>query len=553
MRASAGLIVCVVITMAVAPNAAAQQRQGLDLTAGIEALKPLLAPIPIDSESDVIAVRLSVAHGAGGSLVRVDREGHPPATPGTSTYRSDFFYWVIDKRLNTYAVFLLTGAASDAIRIRGYLRRHGDTQSLDAVQRQIADFRRDRVRSAELWSRQSRSQDAVAVEAESNTHGPAAMTGFCEGHGSVVAWTRDPIFITTTSTTLNVDWGRAAPMDGGTIAYMSPNRSCYAKDRGNWPPPANTQWYTDSCTLSSSGSFNSFDAEADGTYHNDDFAGGIFGTTHVFEAAAANVTQYAGFTWSEFHYIADGASGLLTGAGSGTANETCYFGGGGSCEMDQQTINSCEAQSTAEGIWSWDPETCNCIYGASPIIVDLDGNPNGLRLTSPENGVHFDLLTSGAPQQVAWTRAGSRDAFLVLDRNGDGKISDGSELFGNFTPQPEPEGRKQRNGFLALAVYDEPENGGNSDGRITAQDTIFGFLRLWIDKNHDGVSQPGELFTLRQMRVTEISLKYTLSKKRDEFGNQFRYRSHVEVDRNPDDLRPPTPRVAIDVLLAYIR
>jgi hypothetical protein len=146
----------------------------------------------------------------------------------------------------------------------------------------------------------------------------------------------------------------------------------------------------------------------------------------------------------------------------------------------------------------------NALMSVTPIVLDLDHN--GVQTVAAANGVHFDVAGTGRADRFGWV--GGNDGLLVRDVNGNGQIDDGRELFGTGTVLAD--GHRAGNGFAALAALDS-----NHDGVVNASDAHFNELKVWVDANHDGKTDPGELKGLVELGITGLNLAAVASDRVD--------------------------------------
>jgi hypothetical protein len=133
----------------------------------------------------------------------------------------------------------------------------------------------------------------------------------------------------------------------------------------------------------------------------------------------------------------------------------------------------------------------------SPLVLDLDGDgveTSALGYGDGRSTTYFDIDNDGFAERTGWATGG--DGLLALDKNGNGKIDNQGELFGNSATYAD--------GFAALKALDS-----NNDNKITSADAQWSKLRVWVDADKDGATDAGELKTLADLKITQINLNAT--------------------------------------------
>lgn len=144
-----------------------------------------------------------------------------------------------------------------------------------------------------------------------------------------------------------------------------------------------------------------------------------------------------------------------------------------------------------------------------PIVIDLNVDEL-LETTDVKNGVYFDMDNKGFKEKTAWVSA--NDGLLVMDRNEDGLINSGAELFGDQNILMS--GEVSSGGYISPEELDEDKN-----LKIDAQDSKFNQIKVWRDKNQDGISTKDELFGLEELSIKAIHLENNVVNETDGNGN----------------------------------
>jgi hypothetical protein len=219
-------------------------------------------------------------------------------------------------------------------------------------------------------------------------------------------------------------------------------------------------------------------------------------------------------------FAAIGCTAHVAGGGTGGGDPAGTGGSGGSNNADNScnpvtagTMRACftpvsgtqSCEMDAHGTWAWTECLENSSTNSTPLVFSFDGAP----VAFAASAAAFDLA---ATMSVVTDWPAAATPWLALDRDGNGAIDDGGELFGSATLLKS--GQRAANGFVALAELDS-----NGDGRITPEDTAWSSLRLWSDADGDRRSTSSELAPLGARRILSIDLRYTSERRCDARGN----------------------------------
>lgn len=178
-----------------------------------------------------------------------------------------------------------------------------------------------------------------------------------------------------------------------------------------------------------------------------------------------------------------------------------------------------------------------------PLLLDLNGD--GVHTTGLEAAVRF-WTRNGVKSFSGWTNPDTEEAFVWLDSETDHSVTE-AELFGSRMPAPG--GGTHRNGFQALEKYDAGALGGNGDGRITAGDRIWGRLRLWVDRDHDGAADPAEISPPAAHGIVALNLNRVHDHTPYANGNSLMLVGTYELRTRGDEVQQ---RALVDVGFTYV-
>lgn len=193
--------------------------------------------------------------------------------------------------------------------------------------------------------------------------------------------------------------------------------------------------------------------------------------------------------------------------------------GPNACDADVEGVRACVVESGVEcgeqycegGEWGACVETAACDPGggetSTPLVLSFDGASPEMTVSAAAS---FDNELTGRCLATDWPTAAT--PWLALDRDGDGGIADGRELFGSGTRMGD--GARAQHGFAALAELDDDGN-----GRITPDDSRFAELLVWADNDGDKRGTGDELRSLADLHVLSIELGYDVDRVCDERGN----------------------------------